>query len=62
MESLGFYVCVADLEDELIRSLGRESVEEVIEAHGELRGSELSRTSLRGGGDLVMSNSGASSV
>ena len=31
MESLGFYVCVADLEDELIRALGADSVERVIE-------------------------------
>jgi hypothetical protein len=36
MESLGFYVCVEDLEDELIRSLGAASVEQVIEAQGEL--------------------------
>jgi hypothetical protein len=36
MESLGFYVCVADLEDELIRSLGAGSVERVIEAQDEL--------------------------
>jgi hypothetical protein len=36
MESLGFYVCVEDLEDELIRSLGAASVELVIEAAGEL--------------------------
>ena len=36
MESLGFYVCVADLEDELIRSLGAPSVERIIEAQGEL--------------------------
>jgi hypothetical protein len=36
MEALGFYVCVADLEDELIRSLGSASVEQVIEAQGEL--------------------------
>lgn len=37
MEALGFYVCVADLEDELIRALGARSVEQVIEAQGELR-------------------------
>ena len=37
MEELGFYVCVADLEDELIRSLGVESVERVIAEQGELR-------------------------
>ena len=36
MESLGFYVCVADLEDELIRSLGAAAVEEVVAAQGEL--------------------------
>ena len=36
MESLGFYVCVADLEDELIRSLGSASVEQIVEAQGEL--------------------------
>jgi hypothetical protein len=36
MESLGFYVCVADLEDELIRSLGADAMEDVIDAHGEL--------------------------
>ena len=37
MESHGFYVCVLDLEDELIRSLGAAAVESVIEAHGDLR-------------------------
>ena len=37
MESHGFYVCVLDLEDELIRSLGTAAVESVIEAHGDLR-------------------------
>jgi hypothetical protein len=36
MESLGFYVCVADLEDELIRCLGAARVEQVVEAQGEL--------------------------
>ena len=36
MERLGFYVCVADLEDELIRSLGAVAVEEVVAAQGEL--------------------------
>ena len=36
MERLGFYVCVADLEDELVRTLGPEQVEKVIEAQGEL--------------------------
>jgi hypothetical protein len=37
MERLGFYVCVADLEDELIRSLGAAAVEHVVDAQGELR-------------------------
>src|SRR5436853_5886590 len=36
MERLGFYVCVADLEDELIRALGAAVVERVVEAQGEL--------------------------
>jgi hypothetical protein len=36
MEQLGFYVCVADLEDELIRSLGAAAVEQVIDSQGEL--------------------------
>jgi hypothetical protein len=37
LERLGFYVCVADLEDELIRALGTPAVERVIEAQGDLR-------------------------
>jgi hypothetical protein len=36
MERLGFFVCVVDLEDELIRSLGVAAVEQVIEEQGEL--------------------------
>ncbi len=36
MESLGFYVSIADLEDELIRSLGAAAVERVIDAQGDL--------------------------
>jgi hypothetical protein len=36
MEQLGFYICAADLEDELIRSLGVAAVERVIRAQGEL--------------------------
>jgi hypothetical protein len=36
MEALGFYVCVADLEDELIRCLGAARVGQVVEAEGEL--------------------------
>jgi len=37
MEAIGFYVCVLDLEDELIRSLGAATVEAVVEAQGDLR-------------------------
>jgi hypothetical protein len=36
LERLGFYVCVEDLEDELIRALGAGSVEAVVDAQGEL--------------------------
>jgi hypothetical protein len=36
MERLGFHVCVADLEDELIRALGPASVEAVLESQGDL--------------------------
>lgn len=36
MERLGFYVCVADLEDELIRAVGVPGVERVLDNAGEL--------------------------
>jgi hypothetical protein len=36
MAALGFHVCVADLEDELIRALGGAAVEQVVAARGEL--------------------------
>jgi hypothetical protein len=36
MEALGFYVCVEDLEDELIRSLGAPAVERALDALGDL--------------------------
>ncbi|MEV0145709.1 MULTISPECIES: TOPRIM nucleotidyl transferase/hydrolase domain-containing protein [unclassified Nonomuraea] len=36
LEALGFFVCVADLEDELIRALGTTTVERVVDAEGEL--------------------------
>jgi hypothetical protein len=36
MERLGFYVCVADLEDELIRAIGPASVEAVLDSQGDL--------------------------
>lgn len=35
LRRLGFFTCTADLEDELIRALGAEAVERVIEAAGE---------------------------
>jgi hypothetical protein len=35
-EALGFFVCEADLEDELIRALGTAAVERVLEGEGEL--------------------------
>jgi hypothetical protein len=35
MEALGFYVCVADLENELVRALGAPAVERIIDAEGE---------------------------
>jgi hypothetical protein len=37
MERLGFYVCVANLEDELVRALGADAVEDIVTANGELR-------------------------
>jgi hypothetical protein len=36
MERLGFYVCVTDLEDELVRALGSAEVQQIVEAQGEL--------------------------
>jgi hypothetical protein len=36
LERRGFYACVADLEDELIRALGAASVEQVVDAQGDL--------------------------
>ena len=36
LERLGFYVCVTDLEDELIRALGAEDVEELLRANDDL--------------------------
>lgn len=36
LESLGFFVCVEDLEDELIRAAGPALVREVFAAHGDL--------------------------
>jgi hypothetical protein len=36
LESVGFFVCVADLEDELIRSLGADAVEHALGLHDDL--------------------------
>jgi hypothetical protein len=36
LEALGFYVCVVDLEDELIRALGADAVEQIADAEGDL--------------------------
>jgi hypothetical protein len=36
MAGLGFYVCVTDLEDEMIRALGPVSVETVLDSQGDL--------------------------
>jgi hypothetical protein len=36
MERLGFYVCVEDLEDELIRAIGAAQVEALIDSQGDL--------------------------
>jgi len=36
MEQLGFFVCVEDLEDELIRALGPVTVHRIIESEGEM--------------------------
>jgi hypothetical protein len=37
MEARGFFVCSADLEDELLRALGTEAVLAIIAAEGELQ-------------------------
>ena len=51
MESLGFYVCEADLEDEApIRAVGATAVERIIASEGELRSFHASRSSSRSGG------------
>ena len=36
MEALGFYVCERNLEDELVRALGADAVEALLDAQGEL--------------------------
>ena len=37
LEGLGFFACEEDLEDELIRAVGPVRVQEILEAHGDLR-------------------------
>ncbi|WP_307671621.1 TOPRIM nucleotidyl transferase/hydrolase domain-containing protein [Streptomyces sp. V2I9] len=37
LEGLGFFTCYADLEDELIRALGTDGVQRVIDGQGDLR-------------------------
>jgi hypothetical protein len=37
MEMLGFYMCVNDLEDELIRAVGVDSIEQIVKSAGDLR-------------------------
>ena len=41
LEKLGFFACTADLEDELIRALGLDAVEAVIDEAGETRSLRL---------------------
>jgi len=36
LERLGFFVCVEDLEDELIRACGREAIETLLDSQGDL--------------------------
>jgi hypothetical protein len=36
MEGIGFHVCIADLEDELIRAIGAPTVEQIVDARGDL--------------------------
>ena len=62
LERLGFYVCVADLEEELIRALGVTSVEGVVEAQGTSAPSGACRGSLRGAGGTPRSSFVASSA
>src|SRR5215211_544443 len=60
LEAVGFYVCVADLEDELIRCLGAATVEGIIATQGELRSFRtLQRPELALGGDDAFHGGGA---
>jgi hypothetical protein len=46
MEALGFCVCTADLEDELIRAAGHAAAGQIIQAHGAPRSLRLTRCAL----------------
>jgi hypothetical protein len=41
LDQFGFFVCVADLEDELIRALGVDAVLDLLDRQGELRSFEI---------------------
>ena len=60
MESLGFYVCEADLEDELVRSLEPAVLEQIIEAQGESASFRTFQKQLEKRGFPVSSSSTAS--
>ena len=62
MERLGFFVCVADLEEELIRATGVTSVEGVVEPRETSAPSGASSANLRGEDDRPRSSSAASSA
>jgi hypothetical protein len=48
LERLGFYACIDDLEDELIRAVGAERVVDLVEERGQLGRSGPSRSSRSG--------------
>ena len=60
MEQLGFFVCVEDLEDELIRAHGAAAVEQVIEAEGDLGSFRTLQKQPAWEADLSRSSSGDS--
>ena len=60
LERLGFFVCDADLEEELIRALGAQAVERVVEAHGDLRPFPTLQKQPNGKDDRSRSNFGDS--
>lgn len=41
MENVGFFACMRDLEDELVRTLGTNAAEQVIELNGDLRSFQM---------------------